>query len=184
MRLFVAIELPDAVRKHLLRLQDLLRPIIPARWTQTEQLHLTLKFLGETPDEDLPRLIEAMRNVAVDQTIQLQTQAVVYFPTRGPLRIVAVAMEDVGGFCAALQQRIDQACHDVGFRLDNRRFAPHITLARVKQHVPADSRQHALSLASPLLPGPIFDVDDFSLMESHLDQGGPVYTRAAHFEFL
>src|SRR5580698_10581177 len=130
MRLFVAIELPEHIRLHLVRMQEALRPIFGGKWTRPEQLHVTLKFLGETPDEQLPDLIDALTEVEMDMQILLQIKGIIYLPPHGPARIVAAGFEDVGGAAMALAERIDTACLEVGYRLEGRVWTPHVTLAR------------------------------------------------------
>ncbi|MGD1278688.1 MAG: RNA 2',3'-cyclic phosphodiesterase [Tepidisphaeraceae bacterium] len=181
MRLFVAIELPEVVRQHLQRMQDALRPVIPARWTKSEQLHVTLKFLGETLDADVPRVIEGLRTIQIEQPIQLSVSGVVCFPPHGLIRIVAAAMADAEGRCVDLAKQIDTACHDVGFALEHRPWTPHVTIGRVKERTERDTRDRAAAAIAPMAAGPSWDVEEFALIQSHLDQRGPTYIRAAHF---
>lgn len=181
MRLFVAIELPEVVRQHLQRMQDALRAVIPARWTKAEQLHVTLKFLGETPDADVPGVIDALRTVQIEQPIQLSVSGVVCFPPHGPIRIVAAAMADADGRCADLAKRIDTACHDAGFALEHRPWTAHVTIGRVKERTERDARDRASATIAALAAGPSWEVEEFALIQSHLDQRGPTYIPAAHF---
>lgn len=181
MRLFVAIELPEVVRQHLQRMQDALRPVIPARWTKSEQLHVTLKFLGETLDADVPRVIEGLRTIQIEQPIQLSVSGVVCFPPHGPIRIVAAGFSDADGRCADLAKRIDTACHGAGFALEHRPWTAHVTIGRVKERTPRDTRDRAAGVVAAMAAGPSWDVEEFALIQSHLDQRGPTYIRAAHF---
>jgi 2'-5' RNA ligase len=173
MRLFVAIELPESIKRHLALMQNALRDSIRARWLSAEQMHLTLKFLGETPDRDLPRLIAALKSVEMNRHVEMQIIGTVCFPTHGLPRIVAASLRDLSGELGDLQSRIDQACRVVGFPLEVRRFTPHITLARVKDRQPRPSPVPAAS--------PTFNSSEFVLYESRLDHRGPKYTPLAHF---
>ena len=178
MRLFIAIELPEEIRRSLVRVQNSLRPVVAAKWVRVEQLHLTLKFLGETPDAELPGLIEELNRVRFD-AFELSTAGVVCFPPHGPIRIVAARLEDAERKCASLQREIDKACHAAGFRLEGREWIPHVTLARVKMRLPSSARAAAIGT---LVERESFLVDYFSLMESRLDQPGPEYVAVARFE--
>jgi 2'-5' RNA ligase len=171
--LFVAIELPESIKRHLALMQNALRDSIRASWLPMDQMHLTLKFLGETPDQDLPKLIAALKSVQMNEPVEMQVDGTVCFPTHGPPRIVAASLRDLSGELGDLQSRIDQACHVVGFPLEVRRFTPHITLARVKDRQPRPSPVPAAS--------PTFNSSEFVLYESRLDHRGPKYTRLAHF---
>ncbi len=105
MRLFVAIEPQESVVRHLQKMQEILRPLIPARWTLAEQLHLTLKFLGDTEDRELPSVIAALKGVHIEPAISLRICGVLCFPPHGPIHIVGAAMEDEGNRCAAFGRR-------------------------------------------------------------------------------
>jgi 2'-5' RNA ligase len=179
-RLFIAIELPEFVAGHLAKMQDALRPLLEhARWTRPDQLHLTLKFLGETPEQRVSELVDSLRKIKIDDEICLQAHALACFSARGPVRIVAAALQDAQGRCARLQEQIDHACHDVGFMLEGRRWTAHVTLARLKDRNSSAVRQTAAAAVAPLLPGPPFTVGDFALIQSRLDRDGPVYVRVA-----
>ncbi len=177
MRLFIALQLPDAVRLRLDRVVDQLRPIISARWIRSDHWHITLKFLGETPDPQLPPLIEALQTITVPPSIQLKPTGILFFPPRGPARIVAAAMDDMGRRCAALQAQIDSACQQIGFPLDARPWAPHVTLARPKSGITKRPQ-----IPSGLFQGESeFSPDQFVLIESRLDRQGPTYVSLASF---
>ena len=180
MRLFIAIELPDDVRRHLQRMQDLLRPTFKAKWTRPEQLHLTLKFLGETDDSKLPEVIEQLRTIKIPEPIRLATAGVVCLPPHGPIRIVAAALQDDAGNCAKLQSTIDQACHAAGFPLEGRRWTPHVTLARVRDRAGASARAQA-DIACSKIPAITSEAGGFCLIESRLDRTGPQYATVATF---
>ncbi len=179
MRLFIAIEFPDHLRRHLLRMQEILRPIFGGKPVRSEQLHLTLKFLGETPDETLPRLLEQLRRVEMGP-IRLTTLGVVCFPPNGPVRIVAAALDDQDLHCAQLQSDIDQAAHTAGFPLEARRWTPHVTLIRVKDRLPASARTAGIAAVAKM-PRIEFEPEEFALIQSHLGGGGPTYTTLARF---
>jgi 2'-5' RNA ligase len=182
MRLFIAIELPDAVRTAMGKMQERLRPIVPAKWSRREQLHITLKFLGETQDSQIPEIIAVLQEIVIDQPIRLTTSGIVFFPPHGPVRIVGCAMEDEGNRCASLASRIDRACHEVGYKLEGRKWTPHVTIGRVKERTPADIRDQAkVALGRGITPFD-FEVSEFSLFESRLDSRGPEYLRLAQFD--
>jgi 2'-5' RNA ligase len=177
MRLFVAMELPEDVRRRLAKVQDSLREAIVAKWIPVEQMHLTLKFLGETPDQQLPEIIERLKTIHFDP-IRLSTAGLVCFPPHGPIRIVAAELRDSEQKCAALQTEIDQACHAAGFKLEGRRWLPHVTLGRVKERLPGAARE---LVAKQNVIQEFFSVNQFLLIESRLDRQGPQYVTVAHF---
>ena len=106
MRLFVAIELTDEVRGALQEVQKALGRVTDGvRWVRPEQLHLTVKFLGETPDGEVSRVAEAVaRSAARSRAFEMQLTECGCFPPRGPVRIVWVGTHDPSG---ALQECVN-----------------------------------------------------------------------------
>ncbi|HEX4054052.1 MAG TPA: RNA 2',3'-cyclic phosphodiesterase [Tepidisphaeraceae bacterium] len=179
MRLFIAIELPEHLRRHLQRMQEMLHPIFGGKSVRPSQLHLTLKFLGETADEALPRIVQQLRAVEMGPT-RLTTAGIVCFPPNGPVRIVAAALNDHDLHCAKLQSDIDHAAHAAGFPLEPRRWTPHVTLIRIKDRVSTSARSAGIAAAAGMAELD-FDPDEFSLIESRLDREGPTYVTVAKF---
>src|SRR4051812_26066668 len=134
MRLFVAIELPDDVRAALAAVQDRLRRAIPdgVSWVKPANLHMTMKFLGEVPDERLPAVVEALRAVTARGELRLATGRAAVMPPRGPARVLVA---DVDGEVEALKllaAAIDDACAKIGFERERRPFRPPLTLGRLR----------------------------------------------------
>ncbi len=126
-RLFVGIDLPDAIDEHL----ELLCIGLPgARWEGADRFHLTLRFLGDV-DGGLQRaIIEALRAVRVP-AFGLTLKGVGFFPPRGePRSLWAGIADDVA--LRELRRRIDRALDPLGLPPDRRKFAPHVTLARLR----------------------------------------------------
>jgi 2'-5' RNA ligase len=178
MRLFVSIELPKEVRNSLRHAAEQLAGAVKAKWTAADQFHLTLKFLGEVPDPQIPKIIEHLRGVRFEESLSLQTSGLVCFPPHGPIRIIAAEMKDVDGRCSRLQAEIDSACHAAGFPPEARRWTPHVTVGRVKDRAGAAARTMVMAYKFPQLD---LEIDEFSLMESRLDRIGPTYIRVATF---
>ncbi|WP_428937331.1 RNA 2',3'-cyclic phosphodiesterase [Fontivita pretiosa] len=183
MRLFIAIELPPEVRQHLLRVgQSLKSQIGKASFTREQNLHITLKFLGEVEDRRVAKLTESLSLVRAGGTIEIFARKIECFPERGPVRIVAAGfggdLEAIGGLHRAIEQR----CQHLGFERETRAYRPHVTLARARPTLPPEARQHAEALTSALFPGPRLQVARFVLMESHLHPEGSRYVPLAHFQ--
>jgi 2'-5' RNA ligase len=182
MRLFVAIELPEEARRRLESLQKAVQKAVhwsdypDPKWIRHDQMHLTLKFLGDTPDESVPALVDRLRQIR-SEPIQLALDGVICFPERGPIRVIAASMVDCEGRCTELQKTVDDACQGAGFRLERRRWVPHATLCRIKQSLPSHWRKSLTQIERK----DFFTVSDFSLVESRLSQAGPEYATVARF---
>jgi 2'-5' RNA ligase len=131
MRAFLAFELPDDVRAELARAQEALRQALgegPFGWTPPENWHLTLKFLGHVPDPG--RVLSAVRPLcAAAAPISLRLAGLGTFGTR----VIWAGLEAAGGDALTrLAGAIDRACVPLGFQGEDRPYAAHITLARVR----------------------------------------------------
>ncbi|HVZ78836.1 MAG TPA: RNA 2',3'-cyclic phosphodiesterase [Gemmatimonadaceae bacterium] len=179
MRLFLAISFEPAVRRALAQVAAPLRPLAPGlAWVRDEQLHLTVKFLGEQPDDVVPRLVQAVDAVAAAHApIRTALRGVGAFPNFRRARVVWMGMESDPRL-ELLHHDVEVACDALGFPLDGKPFRPHVTLARVKR-VPMQDELRALWRAADRagerrIPATISSVD---LMSSTLRTDGAVHER-------
>ena len=182
LRLFFALELPRDVRAALGRLQT------PAgapgsgdyRWVQSELLHVTLAFLGSQPSDALPRLREVAQSAAqasVRATLSLGDAGSFGAP-RAP-RVLWVGLRGNLAALTQLQARLSTGLREAGFELEDRPFAPHVTLARRRPNArPGTPLEWPPRARLPALPVP---VQSFSLMRSELSPAGPHYTTLERF---
>ncbi len=123
MRLFVAIELPEKVRAHLMEAQAAMRPgLRGVSWTRGENLHLTLKFLGETAEADVPRVCAGLEGVRRAEGIGLRASGVTCFPERGMFRVVAAGFSGEVERLGALYGEVERACAGLGFAAERRAY--------------------------------------------------------------
>ena len=144
-RLFVAIELPADVRKklkdHIGHLRNAL-PDVRASWSREENVHLTLKFLGDTPVSQIETLSKAAERASQSaRPFELVVRGCGVFPPRGNPRVLWVGIEDHSGALGTLQQALEDECAKAGFACEQRSFHPHLTIARLRK--PQGSRQLA-----------------------------------------
>jgi 2'-5' RNA ligase len=134
MRLFIAINFPDSLRREMAQWVQSLAGAIPdpehrLHWVKEEQLHLTLKFLGETREDRLPRLHQALKMAATDHpSFSLSLAKLGHFGGR----VVWLGLETGTQEVTKLAESIEEGCDALGFVRENRHFHPHITLARSK----------------------------------------------------
>jgi 2'-5' RNA ligase len=174
-RLFVALTLPPAVRDVLAAEAQTLPDV---SWTRPEQLHVTLRFLGETPEEQSDALRERLRGVRVAPFI-LPLEGVGTFPPNRPPRVLWIGTGAGHPRLFQLRQRIDDALLAAGLQLDLRTFHPHVTLARMTE-TPAKPIAHWLHTHRDFAAPP-FRVDAFDLYASDLQPGGAVHTLVERF---
>jgi RNA 2',3'-cyclic 3'-phosphodiesterase len=181
MRLFVAVELSPPVREHLVKVQDLVRATAPnLSFTRPENLHLTLKFLGEVADADVTRITDALGSIAPVGEFDLRMAGIVCFPERGRVRVISADVELTANL-VELQQRVEAAMEAVGFAHEQRAYHGHVTLARARAALPPVMRKRLTELPVPSEGAASMRVGQFVLMESRLHSRGPQYTPAARF---
>ena len=180
MRAFIALTLPDAAREALARHQAALRAAggDAVRWTPVEQLHLTIRFLGDTDRGLIDPLLDVLRHAAADTApMAADTLASVgAFPHLGAPQVLWIGIGEGAQAITQLAQRIDEGVVALGAPPEHRAFHPHITLGRVK--APAQARRigQALEASPQHLERVPFRCDRLVLMESALTPQGPVHT--------
>jgi 2'-5' RNA ligase len=176
MRAFVAIDLPDPVKSALESLQEVM-PL--GRPTDPEQMHLTLHFLGEQPDE----LIEAAHQALEDLSFpafEMQLAGLGTFGNREP-SVLWAGVKDATQV-KALHDRIRPALHGAGLPLEHRRFRPHVTIARFDRSGLAEHERLAKFLSRwESFPCPSFTVEAFGLWRSTLRPKGAIHEELARY---
>jgi len=175
-RLFVAIELTHEVRDALQEVQNALgRAADGVRWVRPEQLHLTIKFLGEVPDGEVPRVVEAVaRSAARSRPFEMQLTECGCFPPRGPVRIVWVGTHDRSGALQECVNAVEDEMEGIGFPKELRPFSPHLTIGRAKDGRSVGGVRTAVDdgKVKPVRQS----VGELTLMSSELSPKGPSYS--------
>lgn len=185
LRLFVAVDLPGEVREALGRLQGGLKShdLSHLRWVRPQGIHLTLKFLGETPAGRVAAITTALAGATGGRrSFRLALgEPGTFGNRRGPRVLWLDVIGDIEPL-RELQAAVEEALVEVGFPPEDRRFSPHLTLARVPQPArPGTGERIAQALRAVTPPRAEFDVREVVLMRSTLQPGGAVYERLAAF---
>jgi 2'-5' RNA ligase len=177
-RCFVALDLADGVREALARVVHVLREAAPradVRWVDPRGIHLTLKFLGEVPEDRLPALVAALAPaVGLAAPLALTALGVGGFPTVRRPRVVWVGVGGAVAALTALAAGVDRALEPLGFAPGGRPFAAHLTIGRVRSPRGIDRLAAALERA-PSETLCAWRVDEVVLYRSHLRPTGAVY---------
>jgi 2'-5' RNA ligase len=184
-RVFVAIELPATARKGLIEHIDRLRETIPearASWSREENLHLTLKFLGDIPVANVESLSHAVEQAALStRPFELIIADCGAFPERDRPRVLWIGIEDPSGKLAQLHQALENECAARGFEREQRGFHPHLTIARLRK--PQGSRRLAdLHKEIGFRPIPA-GVSELCVLRSELHSEGSKHTVISRHEF-
>jgi RNA 2',3'-cyclic 3'-phosphodiesterase len=182
MRLFVALEVPEAVRREVERRLAAVRTNLPpAHWVSPEAIHLTLVFLGEIEPARLDPLTAALEQAAaLHPPLALALADGGTFPPRRPARVAWVGVV-AGPGLGALQADVERAAVAAGgIAPEDRPYHPHVTLARCSDAWP----RAAIDTFTTAFAGPVgepFTAAEVLLIESQLGRGGARYRTAAQF---
>lgn len=182
LRTFIAVELSHEVRRELDALQGRMRAVVPpdtVRWAAVNNLHLTLKFLGDTRPNQLHPIVDVLKQMAQTQEpFSVMVAGRGCFPNFRRPNVLWAGLHDRGEQLAQLADAIERAVAPLGWAPEDRGFRPHLTLGRVNQHV--DSRQRAeLGRAIEALEvGTLGTIEVYRVhfIRSDLRPEGPLYT--------
>jgi 2'-5' RNA ligase len=192
MRLFIALDIDDAIRERIARFTEGVAGFAPdARWVKPESLHVTLKFIGEQPEAAVERIKQALEKVS-GGAAEIQFRGYGFFPTAKSARVFWIGME-AGPQLAALAAAIDEAMASLGIAKEERAFSPHLTVARGpggsgsprwrKSYGPNRTFQRLQEKLSALA-SPEFGTmtpHEFYLYQSQLSPKGSKYIKLARF---
>lgn len=176
-RSFVAVELSPEVRGRALQLiEKLRRASAKVRWVRNDNLHLTLKFLGEVESVEIARICDAMQRAVADlESFDLEFHAAGAFPDAVNPRTIWVGVRAGAEAMIALHRRVDDALENLGFRVEGRRFRPHVTVGRVRDTRHGKRELKALLDEFADYRAGITHVEDVTLFASRLTEDGPEY---------
>lgn len=175
-RVFVAIDLGESARLQINRdLQDAQRRLPGVRWTQADQLHITLKFLGEVENTLLPKACDLM-TTAVSGTapFQIKTGGLAAFPTEETPKVLWARVGEGGEELVTIHTLLDDAFAEIGIPSEPRQFTPHLTLGRTLKDFSSDDYHQQREKLKTRFHAAI-DVSKIVLMSSERERGRYVY---------
>lgn len=176
MRLFIAADVSEEVRAAVAGQVARLREAnCDVAWVKPENYHLTLKFLGETPDGRLDDIKASLDFVAVSRaTFELEMRGMGCFPERGAPRVVWIGTAVGRDALSALARDVETAMEEIGFQREQREFSAHLTIGRMRGPRGAERLRRLLTAEAET----VFDrcvVDELRLYKSTLAPGGSIY---------
>lgn len=180
MRIFIAIDIPEAIRAEIRRVMDALRASAPRlRWSRPAGLHITLKFIGEIPPARVEQVQQLLSALPPAPAMQISLRQSGFFPGERKPRVFWLGVQ-AGPELAALAKRIDTELATLGIAVETRSYNPHLTLARIEAPSDVERLPEALSKLGPLDMG-TFVASEYFLYESKMSPGGSIYTKLHHF---
>jgi len=177
-RVFCAVELPDDVRarlqEHIARLRKDF-PDTAASWSRVENIHLTLKFLGNVELDRIPKIsAAAMRTTDKFSKFQIDVGNVGVFPRPSRAQVLWIGVNDPSGKLSTLQQQFESACESAGFPKEDRAYRPHLTIARIRK--PESARRLADTHLQMKFEPLAVQINELIVFRSELSSKGSKYT--------
>jgi 2'-5' RNA ligase len=183
-RAFIAVNISDGHRQRLAELLDSFRSLdVGVKWVVPENLHVTLKFLGDTDEKVLDDLYAAVRNALAGlRRFQLSLRGLGQFPNARSPRVVWVGINDGADSLRQLSKRVSEAVIPFGFETEKRKFSAHLTIGRVKHTKNISTLVDKLtSMEFETEPAVVSEVIFY---QSTLRPQGPIYTPLSKFELV
>ncbi len=181
MRCFISIDLPDNVKKEMDRVSDRIRgsKLVQGSFVQRKNLHLTLKFLGELSEEQINEVKKCLSEIILGR-FDCNTGNVGVFPA--PEYVKTIWIEVNGDGVMHLKGLVDNKLNHLGIKADDKEFASHITLARIRGVKEKDSFMKILGELG--MKKMTFPIETFHLIKSELTREGPIYKVLEEFKLF
>jgi 2'-5' RNA ligase len=177
-RIFIAIDISDEARRRVADyLENLRREFKDLRvgWEKPEKLHLTLKFLGETNERQLTEMTSIAEKIAAQFSgFELQIAETGIFPLLRKPRILWLGVRDETNSLSKISASLEIKCERIGFKRENRKFKPHLTVARLRE--PDKSKKIAQKHLENKFEPVAFEASAIVMYESKLQPSGSVYS--------
>lgn len=181
MRLFTAIDLSDDVLLRLDRLLAMLRPEALIKWSPLDNLHITMKFIGEWPTDRLRELETALAELLPREPFAVELRDLGWFPNERSPRVLWAGVH-AGPALEQLARNIEDRLAQLGIAREDRPFSPHLTLARIKSPVPLNRLRQKVEEIQPAAIGS-FEVSQFCLFRSDPGSHSSIYRKLQVFRF-
>ena len=185
LRTFIAIDVPPAVLDTITRIQNRFKSLgLHASWVKPGNIHLTLKFLGDTDPDRIPGIQNKLtETLAPFAPFRLSLDLAGVFPNTKSPRVLWVGLKDDEETLETLQSDIEKTLESMGFPMEQRPFSPHLTLARIKSPKGKKELKDELDAVNQEgIDSHPFDAGAIHLYESQLTPKGSIYTVLANFK--
>ena len=182
MRTFIAVNLPDEIKKNVAEATASLKKIDSGiKWVEPQNLHLTLKFLGWVEDRRLPEVMEITDKVGLP-SFKLKLAGVGSFPEGKSPLVLWVDIIEGAAELKAIASRLEKDYSSAGFRAEEREFSPHLTIGRIKDERGIDQVIEEMQKLAGVSFGECV-VSSLEIMKSTLSPKGPTYEVYKSFTF-
>ncbi|MGD2126799.1 MAG: RNA 2',3'-cyclic phosphodiesterase [Desulfobacteraceae bacterium] len=178
-RSFLAFELPTDIKRIVDRVAgEVRRFALEVRWVKTDNIHLTVVFLGRIKGEEIETIGKAVETVCLDHgPFDISLSGIGCFPNRRNPRVLWLGLEGDLERMAYFRDALQKQLKPFEIKLEKRPFKPHLTLGRFRKPNRSETRLHELMSAYSDLTSPVCSLNELILFRSDLNPGGAVYTK-------
>ncbi len=182
MRTFIAIEISEEIRNALAQIESHIKYAgADVKWVKPENVHLTLKFLGEIDEKKAAEVTAVLDSIArTIKPFKLSVKDIGAFPKIEHPRVVWVGLDKGAAETTVLAANIDEALSKIGFSKETRPFSPHLTIGRVRSPLNKDKLKEKISSATASIDlsiVPLYQISSVILFQSTLTPQGSIYTK-------
>ena len=181
MRLFTAIDLHPDVLLRLERLLSAWRPEALIKWTPLDNLHVTIKFIGQWSEDRLDELDAALTSLVPREPFQVEIKDLGWFPNERSPHVLWAGVQG-GDSLRRLALETEERLRSLGIAKEDREFRPHLTLARIKKPAPLGRLRQKMQEVKPTFFGK-FPVGEFALYRSDPGSNASVYRKLRGYRF-
>lgn len=181
MRCFIAIDLPEEIKRQIGNVINLAAPLSKdIKWVPYENIHMTLKFLGEVKEDTLPEIEQKLRDIcSVHAPFSISVRGTGAFPNEKNPNVIWIGV-DKSDRLKSLYLDIDNSLSEAGFEKESRKHSPHLTIGRVKNRKDILQVMNGLNEFKSKLFGNV-DIVEVHLMKSILKPSGAEYSKVCSF---
>ncbi len=180
MRTFIAVEIPEKERKTIWELIiEQKKKNLPIKWVEFQNLHITLKFLGEIDEKKLDRILDILSTISSrTKSFKISLENIGCFPGIRNPRVLWIGVNHGGNELIKLATEIENDLYKIGFKKEDKKFHPHLTIGRIKTPCTVED------IMNQKIKTELFDVKEFILFKSMLQPSGPIYEKLKNFPLL
>lgn len=180
MRTFIGVEIPDDQKKIVVNsIQEFKRLNLPVKWVEYENLHITLKFLGEIDENKLIQILPVLSSISNrTRSFTMQLENFGCFPAIRNPRVLWIGISQGSDESISLASDLENSLVKYGFKKENKKFHPHLTIGRIRTFCKVDD------IINRTIKTESFNINELILFKSTLLSAGPIYEKIKTFPLL
>ncbi len=175
-RSFIALEFSNEARAEFSRIEGVLRKAdANVKWVDPGSMHLTIKFLGNVPEEQIPSISDRLEKIASETaSFDVSLESLGVFPKWEYVRVLWIGIGEGGGRVKALAEHVEEAMFQEGFSKEKRSFSPHVTIGRARS---SKNKEKLKEIAASIEVNPVpIHISRVVLFKSEFSSTGAVHT--------